>query len=813
MIDMQYGICAGSRCDTRSTAFFTLMTELLRRQILKFRRKPDLLSIFSYIYFAAAVGIIVYSVIILSQPYTHNSFFDNDAMELSDSWHLSVDGGTSKIISLPQSMKIPDAEDICISCTLPSFIQDGWSVSIYSSFQNITAYIDGTEVLSYSGAAGMLETDVPVTQILFIPMKPSYSGRELTIHYSSPLAGRRGVLHKVYLGSKTAIIYRHLLERLVIIIAGILLVVIGSVIIIYKTFSGTGGYIGQTLQYQGLYMFFLGLFFILQSGMNQLIFSDLNWAHFIEFYSIMLVPVAFILGVDTVEKHFFGKEADILASLCILITVFECFQAILLHHDYISIIGLTFTAFMIASVFTLVSTIIIAFLDRALLRDMKWILFAFLSLAVSAIVEVVLYYTVPSLEDCRSLAFGVLIHCFCTLKWIRQQTDITETEKLRSVQQADAKSSFLANMSHEIRTPVTSIIGLNDILARKSRDPRTLSYSADISVSGHELLYLINNILTFSKIESGKIDSQSRKYYLIPLIRRLSLELRQKGLPGNVTFSVILQPDLPCAYTGDDQKIYRILANILDNASLYTSEGTITFSVSGSIVSENTEKLYFSVKDTGHGMTHETLHNIFESFNSRDNREAHGIGLGLAIAGSLADSMGGVIEARSTPGTGSEFTLILQQTVADTRYVGPYTETDPKPAVPDRISPLNILLADDDPMSRKIILNILKEPLYITDCASDGMEALAKLDEKKYDLVLLDNIMPGMSGSETFRHIRIKNPSVPVVMLSAGTGSDTREKYIRMGFADFIIKPMTEKDLISAISVIMSDAKEESRDD
>ena len=752
-------------------------------------------------YLIAVAVVFLYIAFGKGQTGTSLGFDSGKVTELSDGWSYSEDGGASEQISLPQNRSIPGVQRVTISRKLPEQIDDGSSLAVYSSFQYIQVYVGQNKVRAYNGAAGILRTDVPVTQILLISADESWAGQKLTISYESPLSSRKGVLHPVLLGDRMDIIYSLLAHRLLIILSGALLIVIGTVIVGYRAFSGTKGLIGQALQYQGLYMLMLGVFFVLQAGMNQILFCDLNWSRFLEFFSIMLVPVTSILEVDTVEKHRFGRLSDILCGSCILMILLECTMAIVFHIDYMKVIVLTYLMLAMSVVYVVGTVWYIAVTDGQLMREMKWMIYAYMSMAAAGIGEILLYYVDSDKEDCRILAAGVLLHALFSMQWIIQQRNLQENAKERSLQQAEAKSVFLANMSHEIRTPISAVLGINEMILRKTDDAEILGYAKDIRESGNNLLTLINNILNYSGIESGKLELLNADYDLMNLLQELYAHTKQSIRAQNVILKIETDPNLPAVLTGDRNKVRIILWNILQNAVHYTKKGFIRMYVTGSRRGSHVE-LIFRIEDTGEGMSENVQKKIFESFSRSESHVAEGIGLGLTVAGYFAKAMNGTVSVHSLEGKGSQFVVRIIQEYAVSGLLGTFYE-NADPANKQWTAPeAGLLIVDDEPINLKIIQGFLSHSEIKTELAADGYEALQKASGKQYDVILLDHMMPGMDGEETFaalqRIAQRRKIATPVVMLSAGA-QDEQKYYISKGFSGYLQKPVNQDQLLEIL--------------
>ncbi|WP_295406286.1 response regulator [uncultured Thiocystis sp.] len=410
-----------------------------------------------------------------------------------------------------------------------------------------------------------------------------------------------------------------------------------------------------------------------------------------------------------------------------------------------------------------------------------------------------------------------------------------------------AKSEFLANMSHEIRTPLNAIIGMSELLTTTPLDVTQRDYVDIIETSGNALLFLINDILDYSKIEAGMLELHPLRFVLQECVQGALDLVKNKAWEKQLRLTVELDPSLPREFVGDDHRLRQIIVNLVSNAVKFTERGSIALALTGQEASsspallggataaggleaERVYRLVLTVRDTGVGIPREAQSRLFQKFTQVDastTRRYGGTGLGLAICRRLSELMGGSIDVESAgvPGLGSTFrctwsmpavrqgqatesgsdsvssgrALVVEDRAVRDPAVTPALDLDPPTDPPPR---LRILLAEDNPINQMVALKLLKHLGLQADIVNNGAEAVEAVRQNVYDVILMDVQMPELDGISASRQIRQLPPShrqPRIIALTANATADDRQACLDAGMNDFATKPIRMEKLVELL--------------
>ena len=426
------------------------------------------------------------------------------------------------------------------------------------------------------------------------------------------------------------------------------------------------------------------------------------------------------------------------------------------------------------------------------------------------IISGLLQYLRPELTIIVQIETFICLIMYFTI----ENPDLKMIEQLNIARdQADkanrAKTDFLSSMSHEIRTPLNAIVGMSeDISTYEGELPDQIKEDAnDIQVASQNLLEIVGNILDISKIESDKMEIAEISYNFKEDAKALAKINSTRIGDKHIDFKVYISDDIPDFLLGDKIHIKEVLNNLLSNALKYTEEGIVAFNCK-CINQDDTCNLIISVQDTGRGIKQEDIDKLFNKFERlgvEKNTTTEGTGLGLAITKKLVEMMGGKITVTSTFGQGSLFMVNIPQKIdrntvmtqnSEVIVIGETNEVD--------YSTKKVLVVDDNPLNIKVATRALSNLNMQIDSVTSGQACIDKINAGEvYDIILMDIMMPGMSGETTLAHLKANpNFNLPVIALTADAVSGAREKYLSAGFNDYIAKPFNRDQIKEKLDLI-----------
>lgn len=356
------------------------------------------------------------------------------------------------------------------------------------------------------------------------------------------------------------------------------------------------------------------------------------------------------------------------------------------------------------------------------------------------------------------------------------------------------KTQFFANMSHEFRAPINAIMGMSEVILCNSKEGNIREYAGDIKNASKMLLHLVNDILDLSKIQAGKMEIVPVEYETEDLVRNVGNVIRLMVQDKSLAYEVNIAKDVPKRLFGDEIRIAQVLTNLLTNAVKYTDQGKVTLTLNAVKDLKGMDAIEYIVEDTGCGIKPEDMDKLFDSYervNLERNRRVEGTGLGMGIVTGLLEAMNSKLNVESQYGKGSRFSFVLAQNYVNTSPVPQNISSNKELELGDKL----ILVVDDVPLNLKVVEVLLKPFGANVELVNNGKDALEMMKQKKYDLILLDHMMPGMDGVETLKQAREISDyykDAAIIAMTGNASATARDEYLCMGFTDYLEKPILQ---------------------
>ena len=751
--------------------------------------------------FFFVLGLIFWGEFSLPDERTYTDF---KVENYSDGWERIHWDGKVEPIALPGNYEPEGSREFVLRKKLSVWQDQDCYLSFNSNKQDVTAYVDGELRYRFStDKTRIFGTNSPGT-IVFIPLHPEDEGKTIRV----VLAGDNnysGVLDEFFVGTQAGILmHTYSVERYVLLLTlflltlGIIAFIIGVCVrIAYrKTIS---------LFFAGWTMICCGMWSLAETNCRQFFVPNFSLLSYMTYLSLIMLPFTMALYFDKLQE---GRYRLIYLGLAVL-EEFSAVMALLLQFfndtDLFGVLPIAFISIFI----TMITYIVTVIPDLVQGRVKKyWLEFIGIigAMAMGAVQMYDYKFLHPTNLNSLYLIIGLLF--LITMAYMRALKDIrnTEREMYAAVQAQDASTAFMTRMSHEMRTPINAILGMNKMILRESKDDAILDYARDVNSAGNYLLSIVNEVLDLAKVTAGRIEIIPEEYDLMDMIRECYSLVRPRAKANRLSFEVDMSDVLPSKLMGDKERVIQVITNLLTNAVKYTPAGRVTLSVQGKI-SEGRLLLIVGVTDTGIGVAEENIPYLFDSFRrvgEFNNKKIEGTGLGLTITKQLVELMGGSISVESELGKGTTFTVMIPQEIRSVEPCGIFSMgPNGDRRVADRHEVFDvlgrILVVDDVAINLRVFSVLLSNTDIIVDTAISGAEAIDKIKRNKYDIIFIDHLMPGMDGIELKTLIDSLddniNSDTPLVMQTANAVVGAKEEYERLGFTDYIAKPIKEEEL------------------
>ena len=716
-------------------------------------------------------------------------------------WYHVLEDGTKEPVEVPGKVSAKRGEKVTIITTLPDKIEGFDVICFRPVWQDLEIYIDGELRADYSTKETRLFGTNSAFRYVFVSVGDEDAGKELAYCITTD-SKYAGTYRKVLIGDKSSI-WAHLVKEsafktvVAMLLMGICLFCVIACSVLRQMYKKN-----LSLNYLAWSLFYCSLWMLSETEFRQLLFHNVSVLTSMTYWSLMLIPFPFLIYMDDIQEGRYRKLYLISMGYSMVVavvgTILQLFDVVQFVEQLPFIHG--GIAFAMACI---IGTILV----DAIRKNLSGYFFVGLGIygmLFFAILELLLYYINSVYSLGSMLMIGLLFLLIMAIIKTGQDLFASEEKKKQAIIASKAQAQFLASMSHEIRTPINAVIGMNEMIIRESQNETIQEYAHNIKSSSNMLLGLVNDVLDFSKIESGQLELVMENYNLASLIKDEMVLLNARAAGKAISTQMEVADDLPSVLYGDELRIKQIVTNLLSNAVKYTKEGTVTFGVSAKWKGEDQILLSFEVRDTGVGIRQEDIENLFSSFKRLElekNRHIEGTGLGLNIAKSLVEQMNGSISVDSKYGKGSTFIVTIPQTVVDKTAIDNVEEAvrklrseNMKPEQRFVAPRAKILVVDDNKMNLTVIGALLKRTKMQVDFADSGMKCLEMTKEQSYDIILMDHMMPEMDGIETLKKLRedANNPNqkAVVVALTANAIAGCREMYLEHGFDNYCSKPV-----------------------
>ena len=739
---------------------------------------------------------------------------------MTEKWNVS----TTTISNTTTGKQTKTVHYMTATNTLPTVVSDADYLVVFCYMQDITVNINGHQRLQFLGLSKPY-------QYLKIPLMSSDSAMTLSLTISSDKYIPSRQLESVYVGDKASIMANIFKSSMLSMLLSLFMIIMSLFLFFIRLISKNQGYtmLGSGTTQIALSLLCVGIWVITQDLSRQVYFGNVEICDMVCFLSGLLAAPPFIMFIRKIEGTSFYKLNSVILYISFALTILGVILALTQIGSVTFYIDVRNAALLVLTMYTAITLIIILIRKKNEAEYSLPVYAAVIAMGILIFFGISYSYYNPLFHVNTLIAIGGSLFGL-SLLW--RYASINHNAQLQAVMakaRNEETSNFLEKMSHTIKTPLNAVIGLNSSILRESDDPVIIDYANDIKNASLTLLDNIADILDIARFQTETFRIVPRQYDTMHMIENIISLFSERAKEKGLHFEITVDPLLPQKLIGDDRRISQIIINILNNSLKYTHQGSINCFIGFWQKKSQEVILEVTVSDTGIGIKNEDKAALFERFSRLDetkNSSIEGSGLGLYITAQLLNLMGGEVFFHSVYNMGTDFRAVIPQEVADWTIIGSrsYDELRKKkfknidlslrnPIIntndtilnknviketptPMDLSSKRILCVDDSPLNIKVLQKMLKPFNVAAEVATNGEEAIAMCKRKKYDLIFLDHLMPGLDGMQTHEIITsdYDNPNLntPFIMLSANENHASEDLYTAAGFAAYLSKPIDE---------------------
>lgn len=738
---------------------------------------------------------------------------------LSSDWEQVLEDGSRVAVDVPGDASVREGNQFIIERQLPlSLTEHSW-LSIRSTRQNMYIYIGDELRKAYFRTIEEYGRSTVPSFYLFVQLGKEDIGKTVRIVGTSEYEAFAYAINEVVIGNQMGIWYHYAVRDFFSLLLPIIVMCIAigvlCVLLIVSIFNKSS----RRYIFLGLGVLLYSSWEVCDSHLRQLIFFNISITSDAAYMIFSLIPIPFLYSLDILLQKRYHRSNIFFSIVAmidfVIMTILNVTGKLtfIFTMPYIVAVAVSSTIYMLITIF-------IDIFKGCLLENRITVL-GYLGFAFSGVVAGIFFAINPETPATPIVNIGMILILVCAVVDMISSYVLDRRDRSVAEEVSSAKSQFIASMSHEIRTPINSIMGMDELILRESKEDNIISYAKKIRDYGKSLLRLVNEVLDYSRLESGKVTIIEETYdaeiaitslYKIfePIADKkgLNMELKEHGIQGRLL-------------VGDNEKICKMIGEILNNAISYTDKGKVVLSAYienlDRVDETGHELVMFSIviTDTGVGISPSDLEKLFNPFENTGEKDGQS-GMSLVVVNRMLLEMGSKLNVRSRLDKGSEFSFDIVQKMANEKEIASWNT---KPIEPD-LSILNekgryyseklkVLCVDDSTMNLSVIEGLLKRTGADIRTAISGEEAISFAKEEKFDIIFMDHRMPGMSGEKAMRIIRDNyNKLGEKVIIIALTGNEyegAKREYKSMGFDNYLSKPVKTFELEKMLWIYCED--------